>query len=76
VALAPSTGAPTAPDVVASIQKGQQAAQSLSHAVGTAPDTQLTPQALAEMSDERFTEILNELQERGDKEKLKQLFGA
>jgi hypothetical protein len=32
--------------------------------------------ALAEMSDERFAEILNELQERGDKEKLKQLFGA
>ena len=34
-----------------------------------------TPQALAEMSEERFAEILNELQARGDKEKLKQLFG-
>ena len=29
---------------------------------GAAPDTELTPQALAEMSEERFAEILNELQ--------------
>jgi hypothetical protein len=28
------------------------------------------------MSDERFAEILNELQARGDKQKLMQLFGA
>jgi hypothetical protein len=33
------------------------------------------PQALAEMSEERFAEILNELQARGDKTKLMQLFG-
>ena len=42
---------------------------------GTSPDTELTPQALAEMSEERFAEILNELQSRGDKAKLMQLFG-
>jgi hypothetical protein len=29
----------------------------------------------AEMSEERFAEILNELQARGDKTKLMQLFG-
>jgi len=28
------------------------------------------------MSDERFAEILSELQARGDKQKLMQLFGA
>jgi len=27
------------------------------------------------MSDDRFAEILNELQDRGDKTKLRQLFG-
>ena len=43
---------------------------------GTSPDTELTPQALAEMSEERFAEVLNELQARGDKTKLMQLFGA
>jgi hypothetical protein len=42
---------------------------------GAAPDTQLTPAALAEMSDAQFEALFNELQERGDKEKLKQLFG-
>jgi hypothetical protein len=44
----------------------------LPRAGGTAPDTELTPQALAEMSEERFAEILNELQARGDKAKLMQ----
>ena len=44
-------------------------------ASGTSPDTELTPQALAEMSEERFAEVLNELQARGDKTKLIQLFG-
>jgi len=51
----------------ANIQRGQSAAASLSKAGGTAPDRELTPQALAEMSDDRFAEILNELQARGDK---------
>src|SRR5215471_2523426 len=60
-------------EVVQSIQKGQPAAASLSRAGGGATDTELTPQALAEMSDERFAELLNELQARGDKEKLMQL---
>jgi hypothetical protein len=58
-----------------SIQQGQKAASSLSKA-GGATDTELTPQALVEMSEERFAEILNELQARGDKQKLMQLFGA
>ena len=43
---------------------------------GAAPDTELTPQALPEMSEKRFAEILNELQARGDKGKLRQLFGS
>ena len=58
-----------------SIQRGQQAATSLSKVGGTAADAELTPAALAEMSEERFAEILNELQARGDKTKLMQLFG-
>jgi hypothetical protein len=37
---------------------------------------ELTPQALAEMSEERFAEVFQELQARGDKKKLRQLFGA
>jgi hypothetical protein len=41
VALAPSTGAPTAADVVASIH-------------GTSLDTQLTARALADMTDAQF----------------------
>jgi hypothetical protein len=61
--------------VVESIQRGQPAAASLSKAGGGATDTELTPQALAEMSEERFAEIFNELQARGDKAKLMQLFG-
>jgi hypothetical protein len=42
---------------------------------GTSPDTELTPEALANMSEDRFAEILIELQSRGDKTKLMQLFG-
>ena len=42
---------------------------------GAAPDTELTPEALANMSDERFADIFNELQARGDREKLMQRFG-
>jgi hypothetical protein len=49
----------------ASIQQGQKAASSPSKAGGAAPDTELTPEALANMSDERLAEIL-ELQARGD----------
>jgi hypothetical protein len=60
-------------DVGHHIQRGQSAAASLSKAGGTAPDSELTPQALAEMSDDRSAEILNELQAR--KAKLQQLFG-
>ena len=47
----------------------------LPRAGGAAPDTELTPEALANMSDDRFAEILNELQARGDRAKLMQLFG-
>jgi hypothetical protein len=67
--------APTASDVVASIQRGQPAAQSLSNAGGTSPDTQLTPAMLAEMSEEAFAKLFNELQNSGDKQKLRELFG-
>ena len=62
--------------MIASIWQGQKAASSQSRAGGAAPDTELTPHALAEMSEERFAEVLNELQARGDRAKLMQLFGA
>jgi len=69
------TGTPTATDVVASIQRGQGAAMSLSNAGGVAADTQLTPQMLAEMSEEQFANLFNELQASGNKQKLMELFG-
>jgi hypothetical protein len=49
--------------------------ESLSHAVGTAPDTQLTPQALADMSEAQFERLYNELLARGDKSTILDLFG-
>jgi hypothetical protein len=49
------------------------AATSLSKAGGVTPDTELTPQALADMSEEQFAAVLNELQDRGDRTKLMQL---
>jgi hypothetical protein len=42
---------------------------------GAAPHTELTPRDLADMSDEQFAQILNELQQRGDRTKLMQLMG-
>jgi hypothetical protein len=73
---APKQSAPTATEVIASIQRGQSAATSLSNAGGAAPDTELTPQALADMSEEQFATLFNELQARGDRTKLMQLFGS
>jgi hypothetical protein len=67
--------APTAEDVVNAIQRGQTASASLSRAGGTAPDTQLTPEVLANMSDADFENLYNELMATGNKEKLMQIFG-
>jgi hypothetical protein len=67
--------APTAADVVNAIQRGQTASASLSRAGGTAPDTQLTAEVLANMSEKEFEALYNELQDGGNKERLMQLFG-
>lgn len=75
-APARAAGTPTATDVINSIQRGQAAATSLSKAGGSAPDAELTPQALADMSEEQFAALFNELQARGDRQKLMQLFGG
>jgi hypothetical protein len=72
---APPTAAPTATDVVNQIQKGQSASASLSKAAGSAPETQLTPEALANMSESEFEDLYNELMASGNKEKLMQIFG-
>jgi hypothetical protein len=48
----------------------------LSKAGGTAPDTELTPEALANMSEELFEVLYNELMTSGDKEKLRRIFGC
>jgi hypothetical protein len=72
---APPTAAPTATDVVNQIQRGQPASASLSKAGGTAPDTQLTPEVLANMSDADFERLYEELSASGNKEKLMQIFG-
>jgi hypothetical protein len=72
---APPTAAPTATDVVNQIQRGQTASASLSKAGGTAPDTQLTAETLASMSDPEFERLYEELSNSGNKEKLMQIFG-
>jgi hypothetical protein len=65
----------TATEVVAQIQKGQSASATLSKAGGTAPDTELTPQVLANMSDNDFEALYNEMMASENKEKLMQIFG-
>ena len=72
---APPTAAPTATDVVNQIQRGQAASASLSKTGGVAPDTELTPQTLANMSDDDFERLYDELSSSNNKEKLKQIFG-
>jgi hypothetical protein len=67
-------GAPTASDLVESIKRGQSASMSLSNASGGA-GIELTPQVLANMSDDEFSVLFNELQARGDKQKLMDLMG-
>jgi hypothetical protein len=53
----------------------QNTATSLSNVGGTAPDTQLTPESLANMSDAEFENLYEELMASGNKEKLMQIFG-
>jgi hypothetical protein len=55
-----SSATPTATDVVNQIQRGQSVSASLSKAGGTAPDTQLTPEVLANMSEDDFERLYNE----------------
>jgi hypothetical protein len=77
-AAAPRPGngaAPTATDIVEQIRRGQAAATSLSNGSGSAAN-QLTPQVLADMPQEQFDAIFNELQASGDKTKLRELFGS
>ena len=57
------------------MQKGQQAAGSLSNGSGTSPATEMTPERLAAMSDAEFAAYFNALQESGDKSKLMALMG-
>lgn len=68
-------GVPTATDIVNQIQKGQPASASLSKAGGVVPDTELTPEALANMSDDKFEALFNELSQSKNKEKLRNLMG-
>lgn len=69
-------GAPNAADVVSSIQRGQRAAQSLSNAGGSAADIgQLTPQQLADMTDEQFAAVVAELEAKNPQQ-LRELMGG
>lgn len=74
---APQAQPRTATEMVDAIRRGQPAAQSLSHVSGTAPDvvSELTPERLADMSEEDFARVLNTLQARGDNTELRRLFG-
>lgn len=67
---------PTATQLVEAIRRGQPAATSLSHASGNAAGTELTPQALADMPQDQFEALYNELLARGDNSKLRELFGS
>lgn len=75
-ALPVPAATPTAADLVEAIQRGQTASMSLSNASGSTAGAGLTPQVLAEMSDEQFAIVLNELQATGNKTKLMELFGS
>jgi hypothetical protein len=72
----PTNGAaPTATDLVEQIRRGQAAATSLSNGSGSAGG-ELTPQVLADMPQEQFEAIVNDLMARGDKTRLRELFGS
>lgn len=73
-AAAAPARAPSVTDVVSQIQRGQAAARSLGNAGGGSVETSLTPEALANMSDEQFTRVYEELKEKG-KEALMSIFG-
>ena len=47
----------------------------MSKAGGTAPDTQLTPEVLANMSEDDFERLYEEMSASKNKDKLKQIFG-
>jgi hypothetical protein len=73
---ATGAAAPPAPSVAAEIEaikKGQGAALSLSGG-GGAPADALTPQALADMSEEEFAQVFARLS--GNKTRLRELMGA
>lgn len=71
----PGNGAaPTAVQLVEQIKRGQGAAFSLSNASG-GTGIELTPQVLADMPQDQFEALFNELQASGNKEKLMQLMG-
>lgn len=74
-ALPANAATPTAADLVESIKRGQSAAMSLSNVAG-GTGIELTPQVLADMPQDQFEALVNELEARGDKTRLKELFGA
>lgn len=73
-ALPGNGAAPTAVQLVEQIKRGQGAAFSLSNASG-GTGIELTPQVLADMPQDQFEALFNELQASGNKEKLMQLMG-
>lgn len=66
--------APTATEIIERIKSGQPAAFSLSNASG-GTGIELTPHVLANMPDDQFQAIYDELSARGDKQKLMDLMG-
>lgn len=76
VATAQQNGpAPTATQLVEAIRRGQPAAQSLSNGSG-GTGIELTPKMLADMPQDQFEALYNDLMARNDKTKLRELFGA
>jgi hypothetical protein len=59
-AVPPSPAAPTVAEVLASVRRGQGAAETLS-AGGGVPPSQLTPELLGQMSDEDFGRLMDRL---------------
>jgi hypothetical protein len=66
----------TASDMVEAIKRGQPAAMSLSNASGATAGAGLTPQMLADMPEEQFAALVNELQATGNKTEMMRLFGS
>jgi len=68
-------GGPSAVQQIEAINRGQQAARSLSNAGGASINA-FSARDLATMTDDEFAAVFNRLQASGNKAKLRELMGT